>query len=137
MKLNIAEKIEQKLLSRTKIVGELNFDAATPSNDDLKKAISTELKCAQNLIVITNIYTKFGAKSATFSAYAYDNEKDMKDVERIKEETKAEGEEKKEDAPKAAEKPAQAPKEGAKTDDPKEEKKEESKKEEKAPEKKE
>lgn len=120
MELVITEKIEQPLLSRIKVVGEITFDAATPSNDDLCKAISTELKCAQNVISVQNIYTKFGEKRANISAYVYDNEENMKKIERIKEKKKKEGEE-------------EAPKEEAKKETPKEEDKTEKKKEESKP----
>lgn len=95
MDLNITHKEDQKLLSRTEISAGISFDKATPSNDQVRDEIAKKVGKDSKLIVVKNIYTKFGKKYADVLAYAYDDEKVMKKVEEIQRKKK---EEKKEEA---------------------------------------
>jgi small subunit ribosomal protein S24e len=81
MDLKITEKKEEPLLSRVKLTGEIIFEAATPSYEEVKKKITSSLNCDEKLIVIKNIYTKFGIKKADLFAYIYNNEEAMKRIE--------------------------------------------------------
>ena len=81
MDLKIIEKKEEPLLSRTKVISEANFDAATPSEKEVKSKIASSLKADENLIVVRNIYTDFGFKKAGITAYLYKDEKDMHSFE--------------------------------------------------------
>ena len=59
MKLNILDKKEQKLLSRTEVKGKLEFDKeATPSNDAVKEEIAKGVGKDAKLVVVKSIYTK-------------------------------------------------------------------------------
>ena len=98
----------------------MEFEATTPPYDKTIKKIASELKCDEKLIVIRNIYTKFGSKKADFLAYAYSDEKSMKNIEAVKKEGK--------EVKKAEEKPADKPQ---KTKEKKEEKPKDEKKEDK------
>jgi len=71
MKLTITNKKENKLLARMEVQGQIVFTATTPSNNDVALALSQELKVDLPLIVVKSIHTKFGAKTAEVSAYAY------------------------------------------------------------------
>lgn len=133
LELNITDKKEEKLLSRLKVEGKLKFEgSSTPSNDQVRELIAKNLGKDDKLVVVKNIYTKYGAASADVLAYVYDNERKLKELEKVNKKSK----EKKEAAPKEKAKP-EAPKEEAKPEEkPAEEKKKEVKeepKEEKAP----
>ena len=113
MQLKILEKKEEPLLSRIVIKASAIFEKATPSNEEIKKQIASNLKADENLVVIKGIYTKFGTSEADINAYVYTSKEEMQKIE-------PKPKEKKEKKPKP-EKPAEA----------KPEKKEEAKKEEK------
>ena len=51
MNLEITDKKENPLLSRTELKGTIIFDKATPSNDEVKKEITSKLKTEKNLEV--------------------------------------------------------------------------------------
>ena len=120
MNLEIIEKKEQKLLSRLEINAKISFSGgATPSNDDVKAEISKAVGKDAKLVVIKNIYTKYGDASADVLAYVYDDEKKLDELEKThKKAKKKEGEEEavpkekpKEKAPKKEEKKEEAAKE--------------------------
>ena len=135
MELKIIEKKEQPMLSRIEIKGAISFEGATPSSADVKKQVASEMKVGADLIVIKNIFTKFGHGKADLLAYAYLNKEDIAKIE-PKEKKKAEkpgakpaegaAEAPKAKAPAVEAKPAEAPKAAEK---PKEEPKAEGKKE--------
>ncbi len=118
LELNITDKKEEKLLSRLKVEGKIMFEgSATPSNDQVRELIAKNLGKDAKLVVVKNIYTKYGAASADVFAYVYDNENKLKELEKVNKKSK----EKKEAAPKeepkvegAKEKPAEENKEEAK-----------------------
>lgn len=116
MDLKIIEKKEQPMLSRIEVIGKLEFKGPTPSEADVKKQLSAELKVGEELIVIKKISTHFGSESADLFAYSYLNKEDLKKIEPKPKEKKA-----KPGAPKEEKK--EAPKE-EKKEAPKEEKKE-------------
>ena len=118
MGLKIIEKKEQPMLSRIEVKGKLEFEGATPSADEVRKQLSSELKVDEKLIAVKNIFTHFGVRGADLTAYAYLNEEDMKKLEPKPKE-------------KAGAKPAakEAPKEKPKEEKPKEAPKEEKPKE--------
>ncbi len=125
MDVNITNKTEEGILDRIRIEGDLTFEGATPSYDDLKKSLASLNKADEKLIVIRKVLTKFGATKADFVAYIYKNEKAMKETERITDK-------------KPESKAKEAPKEEAKAKEEKPtEKKEEASKEEKTEDKKE
>ena len=62
MNLNIREKKEEPLLSRTKIIAEIIFDKETPSKKDIKSTIVSSLKSSENLVVVRRdhvLYVEF------------------------------------------------------------------------------
>ncbi|ENO11846.1 ribosomal protein S24E [Thermoplasmatales archaeon SCGC AB-539-C06] len=135
MGIKIIEKKENPLLARTKILAEISFEKATPSNDEVKKQIASEVKADENLVVVKNIYTQYGSTSAKVTAFVYNSKEDLEKIEpKPKKEEKKPGEQPAEKAeapkktPKEEAKPAEAPKGEAKEEAPaKEEKKEEAK----------
>lgn len=119
MNLKIIEEKEEPLLFRKIIKAELYFEgASTPSNAELKKALAKQTKADEKLLVIKNIYTKFGSTEAVATAYLYTSKEEMEKIE-----PRSKKEEKKEGAAPAEEK-KEAPAEEKKEEPAKEEKSE-------------
>lgn len=90
MDLKVIEKKEEPLLSRTKIVSQINFNAATPSAKDVKSKVASSLNADESLIAVKSIYTNFGLKKADVTAYIYKDKKEMESIEIKPKEKKAE-----------------------------------------------
>lgn len=73
MNLKIIEKKEQPVLGRVHITAVVGFEAATPSNADISKELSKQLKVEEGLVVVKHIYTEFGLHNADIEAVAYKN----------------------------------------------------------------
>ncbi len=137
MELNIVEKNEKILLSRTEVKATVSFTGAVPSNEDIKKSIAAQLKSDAKLVVVRGIYPKFKDNTADVIAYHYISAEEMKKnepklgkkaAEKLKkaEDAKAKAAEEAKKAEAApAEKPAEEKKEEPAKEAPKEEKKEE------------
>ncbi len=123
MELKITNKKDNSLLHRVEVEAELTAVGATPSNKEVAKELSSQLKVDEKLIVIKHIYSRFGTQMSDVLAYAYNHEEKMKEIEILKEPK----EEKKAEAPAEAKpeaKPAEKKKEEAPAEKPAEEKKE-------------
>ena len=84
--MNITNKKEEPLLSRTKINAMIEFEKATPSYKEVTSLIAASLKKDENLIALKHIYTLFGDKKAEIVAYAYSDESKKQFIEpKIKE----------------------------------------------------
>ena len=81
MDLEIKEKKDNSLLSRTELCGKLAFSASTPSKDEVRKTIASKLHVAEQLVVVKEINTKFGARAADLCAYIYKDEATLKRIE--------------------------------------------------------
>jgi ribosomal protein S24E len=115
--MKITEKKENPLLSRTEVTAEITFEKATPSKNDVKKQLASELKKDESLIVVKNIHTDYGAATARLSAFIYDSKEALEKTEpRPKKEAKPAGAPKEE--AKKEEKPAEAPTEEKKKEKP-------------------
>jgi len=80
MELKILQKKEEPLLSRIRIEGEIVFDKATPSGQEIKSMLAKSLGKDEKLVDVKGIYTLFGLKKATILSYAYDNEETLKRI---------------------------------------------------------
>ena len=104
MDLKIIEKKEEPLLSRTRIFAEISFDSTPPKKTDVQSKVASLQKVSESLIVVKDIKTIFGTKSAKTVCYQYQDEKKLKLVEpkvkikKKKEEPKEEKKEAKEEA---------------------------------------
>jgi len=142
--MEIIEKKEHLLLSRTEIIAKDSYTGATPSRGSIKERLTNALKANKELLIIKHIYPKFGFGTAKIIAYLYSNKKDMeriepeyafkKGVSKKGEEKKAE--EKKQDKPKAEEKKEEVKPEQEKEKPAEQKKQDESKPEENKPEQK-
>ena len=73
MKLTIIEQHENQLLHRIELQGKIEFDGATPSNNDLHAELSSKIKKEAGLVVIKQIKNFFSLHEAAFTAVAYSN----------------------------------------------------------------
>jgi len=143
--MEIIEKKEYPLLSRTEIIAKDSYTGATPSRNSIKDRLANTLKANKELLVIKHIYPEFGFGNAKIIAYLYSNKKDMERIEPeyafkkgvSKKEEEKKTEEKKPDKPKAEEKKEEVKPEQGKEKPAEQKKQDESKPEEKKPEQKE
>lgn len=97
--MKVISKEKSKLIDRTEVIVEFpHIGKPTPSTNEIKRAISTEFKADENLVVIKLIDTKFGEGTSIVLAHIYDNLDELKKLEKYKEPKKEE--EKKEETPK-------------------------------------
>jgi len=86
MQINIVNKKEEPLLSRTMITATLEFEKATPSYPEVTSLMASQLKIDDKLVAIRHIYNSFGAKKADVIAYVYADENKKQFIEpKIKE----------------------------------------------------
>jgi len=81
MKINILKDDHKALLSRFELNTEIEFEGATPSKEAVKKEIAKKQKKNEEVIVVKNIFTKFGTNTASSLIYIYDNKKNMDSIE--------------------------------------------------------
>ena len=92
MQINTTSKKEEPLLSRTMLKATLEFEKATPSNQEAITLLATHLKTDEKLIAIRHVYTLFGDKKAEVVAYVYSDEAKKQFIEpkaKVKKEKKA------------------------------------------------
>ena len=132
MNTNILQEKENSLFKRKEILAEVDSPDKTPSNQELKKELTSKLNTKESLIVIKQINQIFGKRTSKVLVYVYKDEKSLKEIEPVgkkKEEKPKEGApvpaEQKPEAPKPVEVPKEQPKPEEKPkEEPKEEKKE-------------
>lgn len=81
MELKLLSEKKQPLLGRKLVSGTLKFDKATPSYAEVKKDLAGKTKSSEEVIVVNNVYTDFGARTAKFEAAVYDSPEALKSVE--------------------------------------------------------
>ena len=82
MEVKIIKSEKKPLLEREEYIVEIT-SAKTPSNDELKKALSAHLKKDENLTLIKKINQKFGTQYLTARCYTYSNPEAIKKFERF------------------------------------------------------
>ena len=86
LQVDIIEKKEEPLLSRTMVRASIDFEKSTPSYAETASLLASGLKADEKLISIRHIYTYFGNKKAQIIAYLYSDESKKQAVEpKIKE----------------------------------------------------
>lgn len=81
MKVEIKEKQEFPLLSRTRIIAEIEFEHSTPPALQLKTEIAKRIDSKPNLVVVRKIKQKYGSTRAEVVVHVYKDEKIMKRLE--------------------------------------------------------
>ena len=94
MAVKIISTEEKQLLERKEVKRSLSFiGKATPSNAEIRKDIASQLKAAENLVIVKHVYTKFGSGEASVEAYVYDSESSLKKFEPVTKHMKLKAEE--------------------------------------------
>ena len=116
MELKIIKE-EKSALPRKEITCTITYEETTPSRQQLLQSITAKQKTKPELTIVKKIKTDYGEKTATVTAYIYDNEETLKAIEypkvieknTLKKEEKKEEAEESSDAPKEENKEAEAP----------------------------
>ena len=74
MQINVTNKKEEPLLSRTMVTASMEFEKATPSYPEIIALLATHLKADEKLVAVRHVYNLFGAKKAEVTAYVYNDE---------------------------------------------------------------
>ncbi len=81
LQINIVEKKEELLLSRTMVKANIDFEKSTPSYTETTSLLASNLNADEKLIAIRHIYTHFGDKKAQVIAYIYADEGKKQSIE--------------------------------------------------------
>lgn len=81
VELKITEQKQNTFFSRTEIKAQLLYDGKTPSIPEIRKALASQLKKEESLVIIKNILTKFGSNNAVVEAAAYGKKEDLEKTE--------------------------------------------------------
>lgn len=98
MHINVTNKTNEPLLSRTLVNATLEFEKSTPSYSEVSAALASSLKSDEKLVAIRHVYNHFGAKKADVVAYVYADEQKKQLIEpklKAKKEKKAKRKEEK------------------------------------------
>ena len=74
MNISIEKRQENAVLSREEIDFKIEFDAAIPSREQAKSALSSAISLPKEKIVIVSLSNKYGSKTATGKARVYSSE---------------------------------------------------------------
>ena len=92
------------LLKRKRITAEVeHFKKATMKNEDVLKALASELKVSHDVISLLHVYPHFGVEKARIIANIYQNKEDLEKFEKINKRKKKEEVATKQEAPKKKE----------------------------------
>ena len=80
MKLKIITKKENPLLGRKEITAELDFEGATPSNQQVAELIKNDLK---GEVILKKVHTDFSKQLAKVEAFVYDSKESRDKAERM------------------------------------------------------
>ena len=92
VQINVTNKKEEPLLSRTMVTANLEFEKATPSYPEVTTLLATNLKTDEKLVAIKHIYNLFGSKKAEVIAFVYSDENKRQFIEprlKVKKDKKA------------------------------------------------
>lgn len=82
MKLTITDRKANIMLERIEVKGRIDFEGATPSNQEVAEAIGREMKKDIGLIIVKKIGTLFSRREADFRATAYNNVEARQKIEK-------------------------------------------------------
>ncbi len=82
MEVKIISKKQNPLFERSEITASISGFQATPSRKDVAPLLSSELKCAEDCVVLKEIHQPFGSKQVKVSAFVYNSAEVAKKSER-------------------------------------------------------
>ncbi len=92
--ITIEKKESKPLLDREEVYAIVK-EKVTPSLTSMQEEIAKKLEKKKELIVIKNVYPRYGKQEASVVAYVYNSEESLKKFEPKNKEKKAKAEEKK------------------------------------------
>lgn len=69
--VEIAEKVEQPLMSRALLKGFVTYDGAPPSFAELKRHIAASVKADEALVVVQHLRSLFGTRKSGVEVHVY------------------------------------------------------------------
>ncbi|MGV8169363.1 MAG: hypothetical protein ACP5N3_04875 [Candidatus Nanoarchaeia archaeon] len=69
------------LLPRKEVRVMVAFENATPNRKQLRKVVADKVKAKEELVIVRNVYTKYGSREAEVVAFVYETEEALKDLE--------------------------------------------------------
>ena len=87
--LKISKTTDEPLFARKQVEAIADYDAATPSKQEVSKQLSVLFKTTPETIVIGQIEQHFGSRQAKIHAVCYNTLDDLKKTERKPKEKKA------------------------------------------------
>jgi ribosomal protein S24E len=110
MNIEIQTQTKNPMLDRTEVAAVMSFSGATPSMTDVTTQMAKQCKAKEELVVVRDIYTRYGVATADIRAFVYSNLVTRTTLEGAPPEKKVEPKAEAPAAPKAEAKPAEAPK---------------------------
>jgi ribosomal protein S24E len=92
--INIEKKENKPLLDREEVYAIVKA-RVTPSLNEMQEEIAKKLEKKKELVVVKNVYPRYGKQESSVVAYVYNSEESLKKYEPKKKEKKAKAEEKK------------------------------------------
>ncbi len=90
--LKISKTTDEPLFARKQVEATADYEAATPSKQEVARQLSELLKTTPETIVVEQIVQHFGSRQAKIHAVCYNTPDDLKKTERKPKEKKAKAE---------------------------------------------
>jgi len=81
MNIEIIEKKDAQLLSRTEVACKVGVENKTPSRNELRKAVAKSLSVSPDLVMINKISTQYGKRDVKVVAHVYKSVEAAKKIE--------------------------------------------------------
>lgn len=81
MNIEITKHENKELVEREEIVALISGTTSTPSNTQVQEKLAEKLNKSKELVVIKNIFPKFGSNENKVIAYIYKSEESLKKFE--------------------------------------------------------
>lgn len=78
--VEITKEFENTLLKRKEIVADIQTQGATITRQEAKQQLAKKLGVAEELIIIEGITSHFGSRTATITAFVYEDSNALKKV---------------------------------------------------------
>jgi ribosomal protein S24E len=77
MKIEIIAQKKNPLMAREEVRARINYDAATPSREDIVKKLAEKLRAVEELVILDRIKTATGKPEAIADALIYKKREDI------------------------------------------------------------
>jgi ribosomal protein S24E len=81
MEITITKKEHQQLLHRTDVEARLAYAGVTPTRKEIVAGVAKATGAAKELVIVRTVAARYSQRSATVSAFVYDNRKALEALE--------------------------------------------------------